>query len=345
MKKILLWLLLICLALPAALADDVSFSGTVVPSKTVEVYVDSSALVDCVSVKPGDMVSAGDTLATLRTDAVYAPMDGTVAAIFGAAGDPAEDVAARWGSVLALEETVTFTVSADNARAYDDLSTKNVVLGEEVWVQSRSDEERTGTGRIIAIDNTAYTVKGTSGTFAPGESVDIFRSSALSEKSCLGRGTVARTAPAAITGEGTIVSVAVTVGQQVHKGDLLFETLPGSQKARVLTAPVAGVVAQVNLVQGSAASADSVAMVIYPADAMVIEAAIPEADLSFLSVETVVAVSFLWNEDAEESVNCRVLKLSALPDENGAYTATITVPYDETIRYGMTVTITPSQND
>ncbi len=344
MKKTLIWLLLLCLVLPAALAENISFSGTVVPRETVVVYVHSSALVDDVPVKPGDAVGAGDTLATLRTDAVYAPVDGTVAAICGKPGDDAADVATRWGSVIALEEAVTFTVSADNTKAYDDLAAQNVTLGEAVWVQSRSDERRTGQGVIASIDNTAYTIRGTSGTFAPGESVSVHRAADFSEESCLGRGTVARVNPTAISGEGTIVSVEVTAGQQVSRGDLLFRTLPGSGDSDVLTAPISGVVAQVNLVQGSAAEENSAAFVLYPEDAMRIEAAIPEADLAYLCEGDRVSIAFLWNEDFSAPVAGEVLTISALPDENGAYTAAIAFSADETVRYGMSVTITPESD-
>ncbi len=341
MKRILIWLILLCLALPTALAETISFTGTVVPDETVEVYVLSSALVDSVSVKPGDVVSEGAPLATLRTDAVYAPMDGTIAAIYGEAGDDAAAVAERWGSVLALDEQVTFTVSADNTKAYASLAAKNVTLGETVHLQSRSDENRIGTGIVSGIDNNTYTIKGTTGAFVPGESVDVFRSADLSEESCLGRGTVARINPTAVSGEGTIVSMAVTAGQSVRKGDLLFTTLPGSQYEEHLVSPVSGVIAQVNLTQGAAATENSVAFVLYAEDAMVIEAPIPEADLSYIGVGDQVSISFLWNEDSAAPIIGKVESISAVADENGDYAATILFTPDTSVRYGMTVTIAP----
>ncbi len=341
MKKCLLWVLMLCLLAPAALAETVTFSGTVVPNGTVEVYIHSSARVDALHAQVGNLVAAGDALATLHTNAVYAPMDGVVAAVYGETGDDAAAVTARWGAVLALDEHVTFTVSADNAKAYASLETKNVTLGETVHLQSRSDENRTGTGIIIAIDNSAYTVKGTSGALIPGESVDVFRSADFHEESCLGRGTVARINPTAVSGEGTIVSVAVTAGQSVKKGDLLFVTLPGDQANEVLVSPVSGVIAQVNLSQGAAAAEDSVAFVLYAEDAMVIEAPIPEADLSYISVGETVSIAFLWNEDSAAPITGMVESISSVADENGDYTATILFTPDASVRYGMTVTITP----
>ncbi len=345
MKRCLILCLLLCLLATTAWAETVSFTGTVVPSGTAEVYVHSSALAEDVKVRAGEPVAAGDALAILHVNSVYAPVDGVVAAIWAEPGDDAAAAAELWGSVLMMDESVTFTVSADNAKAFDSLDAKCVTLGDKVYLRSRSDESRTGEGVITAIDNTAYTVKGTAGSFIPGETAEIFRSADFTEESCLGRGAVARTAPIAVTGEGTIVSVAVTAGQSVRKGDLLFTTLPGSADCATLSAPVSGVVAQVNLTRGTAAVEDSVAFVLYPQNAMVIETAIPEADLAYISVDETVSISFLWNEDTAQPIPGKVESISAVADENGDYTAVILFTPDDSVRYGMTVTITPGKTE
>ncbi len=344
MKKIMLWLVLLCLFAPAALAENVSFSGTVVAGETVEVYAFASALVEKVYVKAGQQVTEGDSLAALATTKVYAPLTGVVAARFADPGDDAATAATLWGSVLLLDENVTFTVSADIEKAYDSLETQSISPGETVYLQARSDDNRTGTGIVTAVDNTAYTVKGTAGDFIPGETVEVFRTADLSSKQCLGRGSVVRTAPTAVTAEGTIVSVAATAGNSVQKGDLLLETLSGTADSPLVTAPVSGMVAQVLLTQGSSATDGSAAFVLYPEGALQSECNVPAADLGYLAVGDRVSISFLWNEETSQPMNGTVESISAIPQEGTTtYTATIAFEPDETVRYGMTVTVTSAE--
>ncbi len=340
MKKFLVWLLLLCMAMPGALAENVSFSGTVVSSETVEVYAEASALAEQVNVKAGQYVAEDDLLAVLSTTEVYAPISGVVSALFAEVGDDAADITASWGSVMLLDETVAFTVSADIEKAYDSLDTQLIVPGETVYLQSRSEESRTGAGIVTAIDNTAYTVKGTEGSFVPGETVEIFRTAALADESCLGRGTVARTAPTAITADGTIVFVSAEAGTTVEKGDVLMGTLSGTADSPLLSAPVSGMVAQVNLTQGSNVTDGEVAFVLYPEDAMQIEVTIPEGDLGYIAVGDAVTITFLWNEN--QSFAGMVESISTVAEEGtNNYTAIVAFEADETVRYGMTATVEP----
>ena len=64
----------------AALADTISFSGTVTAGETYEVYAPIGGMVESVDVEVGQQVTAGTVLATLSTTKVYATESGTVTA-------------------------------------------------------------------------------------------------------------------------------------------------------------------------------------------------------------------------------------------------------------------------
>ena len=96
--------------------------------------------------------------------------------------------------------------------------------------------------RNYVVDGTKYTVLVTSGDFIPGDSVDIYRDEAHTNELRIGRGSVSRQNPTAVTASGAIVRIAVKDGDEVKKGDLLLETAEGSfdgykAESTVVTAP------------------------------------------------------------------------------------------------------------
>lgn len=345
MKHFLMMLLLGAMALSigtAALAETITLDGTVTAAMTSEVYAQSTAIVQAVNVQPGQMVNAGDVIATLRTTKVYAEEDGTITAVFGETGDLADSLTTRYGAALYMETDVLYTVSATTDKAYDAVDAKLVHVGETVYLRSWDDESRTGTGFITAVEGSSYTIHVTKGQFIVGETAEIFRTADHAESACLGRGEIGRNAPLAVTATGRIVKVAVKPGDTVKKGDLLLETLTGSGSANVLTANAAGVVAEIGVSQGASIAEDAVAAVIWPSDAMQITAAIPEADLSCVTIGDEVSLAFDWNADSGKTLTGTVQSISAISDAESSYTAfTLVVSFtpDENVRYGMNVTI------
>lgn len=346
MKHILTLLLLAAVMLTlstSALAETLSLDGTVTAAYTSEVYANSTAIAQTVHVTVGQTVSAGDAIATLRTTKVCAEEDGVITAVFAEAGDLADTLTTRYGAALYMETDVTYTISATTDKAWEAVDTKLVRVGELVYLRSRSDESRTGEAVITAVDGTSYTLHVTAGDFIVDETVEIFRMADYAESTCLGRGDVARNAPLAVTATGRIVNVAVQTGDEVKKGDLLLETLEGSGASNVLTAEVAGVVAEVAAVQGASIAEDTVAAVIWPSDAMQIKASIPEMDLSYITIGDEVSLTFDWNADSGETLTGTVESISAVSDverSSTAFTLVVNFTPDEHVRYGMNVTIT-----
>lgn len=337
-----------------ALAESITLNGTVAASETHEVYAPIGGTVDAVSCEAGQKVKAEDVIVSLSTTKVYAEEAGTVTGIFGQPGDNTESVAAKYGAVMYLEGESVYTIAASTSNAYNSTETKFIHAGEKVYLQCYSDGDHTGWGVVTSIDGTDYTVRVTSGEFLVGETVSVYRGQTATASQRIGRGTLQRANPTGITGNGSIVSFAVSQGDTVARGDLLFETLEGNfdglyMSGAGISAGMNGTISQVNAQQGSKVEKNSVVAVIYPDSAMRVEAQIAETDLSSITVGDQVSIELLWNQDAEVTYPGIITMISALADssaggtegsESATYTVYIDFTPDEHTRFGMSAVVT-----
>lgn len=346
-RSLILAALVMALMTGAALADSISFDGTVTAAYTHEIYADNTAQVESIPVIVGQAVKAGEPILSLRTTKVFAEEAGTVAAVFGEPGDLIDTLIERYGAAIYLEGEVTYTISASTQYAYDSVETKLVHVGETVGMRSRTESSRTGEGVITAVDGTSYTVHVTSGEFLVGESVTIYRGSEYKDAQRIGRGSISRGADTAVSGTGRIVSVAVKAGDEVKRGDLLMETLTGTGDSPVIAADVDGVIAEIGTVQGAALEENAVVAVIWPDDAMQIEIEVNENDLTFIKAGDTVNLLFDWEVERNATSTGTVKSISAISNaenEDVVYTALIAFEPDGAIRYGMSVTVTTVDN-
>lgn len=336
-----------------ALAETITFNGTVTASETVEVYAPIGGTVDSVPVRAGEAVKAGDVLVRLSTNKVYAEEAGVVTGVFGQPGDSAETVAQKYGAVMVIEGESVYTIAASTENAYNSTATKFVRAGEEVYLSCYSDGKHTGTGVITAIQGTDYTVKVLSGEFLVGETVSVYRGTTDTASKRVGRGTLTRANPVSVTGSGGIVAFAVKAGDTVQRGDLLFETLDGAfdglyMSGSDIAAPVDGIISQLNAQQGGAVQKKGVVAVLYPAGAMRVEAQIAEANLGDVAVGDPVSVELVWNQDDEVSYPGTITAISAIADASAGgmegdsvtYTVYIDFTPDANTRYGMSAIVT-----
>lgn len=359
-KRILSVLLAALLLLtPCALADSITFTGTVAASETHEVYAPIGGTVEAINAIAGQKVRSGDVLVTLSTTKVYAEEAGTVTGVFGQIGDSAETIAQKYGAVMYIEGESVYSIDASTDNAYNTTATKFVHVGESVYLSCYSDGKHTGTGVITAIQGTDYTVRVLSGEFLIGETVNVYRGSGAVSTKRIGRGTLSRVSPTAVTGSGSIVSFAVQSGDAVERGDLLFETLEGSfdglyMSGVEIAAGVDGAVDQLSVQQGGAIQKGSVVAVLYPDSAMRVEAQIEEANLAYIAVGDPVSVELLWNQDEEVTYDGVISMISAIADESvsgmegdSAVTYTVYVDFtpDENTRYGMTAIVTTQDDE
>ena len=346
---------------PCALADTITFNGTVAAGETCEVYAPIGGTVARVNVEAGQKVGADDVIVSLSTAKVYAEENGVVTGIFGQPGDNAETVANKYGAVMYIEGESVYSIAASTDNAYNSTATKFVHVGEDVCLSCYSDGKHTGTGVITAIEGTDYTVRVTSGEFLVGETVNVYRGEKAISTKRIGRGKLSRTNPTAVTGTGSIVAFAVAEGDSVQRGDLLFETLDGSfnglyMSGSDITAGVEGTISRIDAQQGSAIQKDSVVAALYPEGSMRIEAQIEEANLASIAVGDPVSIELLWNQDEDVTYEGTITMISAIADSNessgdamsseteasDAVTYTVYVDFtpDENTRYGMSAVIT-----
>ena len=335
----------------AAQADSLSLNGTVEAGVTVPVYAPIGGTVESVAVQAGQKVQAGDTLYTLKTTKVYADADGTVSGIFGQPGDDAETVANTYGAVLYIEGTQMYSVSASTNNAYNSAETKFVHPGEAVWMVVRNNASRTGKGIITSVSDNSYTIQVTECNFITGDSVDVYRDENLTSTQKIGRGSVSRTTPAAVTATGAIVRIAVENGAAVKKGDLLLETLTGTFDGYVMTgttvsAAQAGVIGSVSAQAGSTVTKGDAAVTIYPVDRMLVEATVTEDDINRVHEGDPVTIEM--ETDESKQYTGTVLLISSIAEEGTeevSYRIVAEFVPDDTVRFGMTAVLTIGEDE
>ncbi len=218
--------------------------------------------------------------------------------------------------------------------------------GETVYLLCRTDAKRYGTGIITTVDGTSYTVQVTEGNFIIGDSVTVFRDSAYTEKQRLGRGSVSRVNPTAVTGTGAVVSVTVQDGDEVKRGDLLMETLSGTfegyqMTGTSVTAEEEGVIVSTSADAGTTVTKGDIVVQIAPVSGMRVEAAITADDRQALKAGDKVIIEL----ESDESISYEgtVRYITEMPEEDTeetTYKAVIDFKPDENVYFGMPVVVT-----
>ena len=357
----------------------VDFDGTVVSGVSRAVMAAVGGTVESVAVRAGQKVEAGDVLATLATEKVYATRAGTVSAVFGAPGDSVAEVAERYGAVMYIEPAGgRYTINADTTNAYSSSDNLYIHLGEAVYLKCYSDGSHTGVGFVSGVSGDSYTVEVTEGEFKVGETVTVFRSADYTSASRLGRGACARADDVAVGGSGSsasggastggsaesaIVAVHVAAGDAVEKGDLLYETLSGTYDAYYCTgsdivADASGIVSALNCEVGGSVSGGARVATIEPVGDLQLQIDVGEADLPYIHEGDKVTIRFNW-DDGETAYEGSVFAISYAADGQQAdqasggasgassgeavYAAYVSFTPDENIRLGMMATVSVAQ--
>ena len=354
MKKLISLLIALALISGAALADSITLTGSVTAREEKCVTCAIGGTVAAVYAQAGQTVKKGDVIAELETEKVYAPVSGTVTGVFGAAGDAVEEVESDFGAVMYIESDCMYTIAANTDYAYADDENYIVHSGESVYLSCYSDATHTGRGVITAIDGSDYTVRVTEGDFLVGETVNVYRGTEVKTKKRIGRGTLSRTNPVAVSGAGSIVNVCVADGDSVEKGDLLFETLSGTFDGYVLsgtqiTAADDGVISEVSVSAGDTVEKGTAIAKIYPFSGMQVVAEISQYNLSCINKGDEVTVELLYDGDEEVLLPGTVSMISAIANESETedvtYDVYVAFAHDGNARFGMTATVTTPETE
>ena len=96
MKKWICAAVCVCLMMSCAALAEGTYEGVVTGTGTVSVYAPYGAIVEEMLVRAGDRVEAGQAIARMRTNLVYAPIDGVVSGVFAQNGDSTESIVERY---------------------------------------------------------------------------------------------------------------------------------------------------------------------------------------------------------------------------------------------------------
>ncbi len=334
----------------------VTFQGTVVSSKTLSVSAPFGGLVDEIDLRKGDPIHVGDVVATLKTTLVYAEMDGTVSGVFAKEGDQTEGITERYGGVMYIEPVHKYTVSATTEKAYNSSDTKYVHIGEKVYLSCTKDGSHVGTAVVTNISevdesgNTPYKLEVTGGEFYMGETVGIYRDSAYSNESRIGRGTILQNTAVAVKGSGSVLKMHVQVGDTVERGEVLFETVEGVLDGlyatdNVIYSPMDGIVASVEAAQGSSVEKNGKLITVYPRDGLQIQILVSELDLTEIQEGDKVLIEFEWDMDSTHQTEGTVASISRVGEErsekggDAQYAAFVNFTPDDSVRLDMSVNV------
>jgi multidrug resistance efflux pump len=357
-KKLLAMAAALLLAVPVLASAEEEFEGNVVSEDTVSITAPYGGTIQSISLREGALISAGDPVATIQTTQVLASEDGTVRGIFAQEGDTLDTNA----TVLYIAPVSKYTISCTIEKAYDTLENKYVRIGETVYVKNKRDGSYRAEGIITSVDGTSYTVQTTAGQLYMEDTVYIYRDADYTDESRIGSGTVGRTSELSITGSGSLLKICVTDGEEVERGQLLFETVEGSLDelaayGDTILSDAAGVIAAVNVTAGQKVSKGDVLLTLYQQDSYQIEFNIDEDLLSDISVGDTVNIVFNWNEDSGQALQGTVTGISYISEEEASSSSTgqsgeatsssatkykgyVAFQADDTVRLGMSVTIT-----
>lgn len=354
-KKLIALVLSLFLLVPAFAVAEEEFSGNVVAGDTIPLLAPYGGTIQSISLREGALISAGDAVATMQTTKVLAPEDGTVRGVFSEAGDTLDNT-----TVLYVAPVSKYTISCTIDKAYDSIDTKYVRIGEKVYIRNTRDGTYKAVGLVTKVDGTSYTVRTTAGELYMEDTVYIYRDEDYATESRIGSGTVGRTSELAVTGTGSLLKLYVQDGEEVERGQLLFETVEGSLDAPgeysdTIQSDVSGVIKEIKASAGQKVAKGDVLLTVYQQDSYQIEFSIDEDLLSVVNVGDTMNIVFNWKEDSGETVQGTVTGISYVSADTASdsgdtttttgssapkYTGYIAFQPDDSVRLGMSVTIT-----
>lgn len=345
LKTWLVGLLVAALTLPAAgLAETEELSGSVVPGYEVGVTAPFGGTVASVQLREGEWVNEGDVLVTVETTKVFAPEDGTIAAVDLKEGDAVS------GTVLTLAPVSKYTVSCSVGSVYGttDPERTYVHLGEKVYIRCVKDRSHIAVGVITAVSGSDYTVETTGGELYLEEEVNLYRDASYAFDGWIGDGTVARTAAIAVEGEGSLARLHVAPGDEVERGQLLFETVEGALDAYApagndILATAGGVVAAVSLKTGAHLSKGDPVATLYPQSGFQLAAVVPEDMITLIKEGDTLRFYLDWDETSPRWYSGVVESLSYVSTltagDTTTFTAYLSFEPDDSVRLGMTAVV------
>ncbi len=278
---------------------DLIVSAQVVGVGEIAVKAPASGELMPFTLRAGDAVAQGTPLFTVEPKSVYADIDGTIANVYGKAGDIADAAVSRFGSVLAIEHAERYEIQANVMTGYNNVENRNLFVGTKVYVRS-ANEKHFADGVITAVSGRSFTVAVMGGDLVFTQDVKVYRTPEYENKSLLARASVSAVPPYGVSASGTLLSVNVKAGDAVKAGDLLFTYVPdalepelrGQANATQVKAFADLIVNTISVSQGASVQKGQALFTAYPAGQYQLLAQVEEGDIAGLAVGDSLTAAF-----------------------------------------------------
>ncbi len=315
-------LLLALLISPAALAE--VYEGTTAALTTLTITAESAGTVDATTVRAGDRVAAGDTLATLKAEPTFSGEEGYVSLINADEGDEVD------GTLLELTPMERYQIYCTVDKAYQSADTTLVHSGETLYARCTADGSHRAVGIVTRIDGEEYRLVTLGGELYVGETVYLYRDADFTTSQRVGIGTVVANDTQAYGASGELSRLCVREGDPVERGQLLYEIGGGSVEA-----PAAGIVTAVSVQPGDAVEDSQAVAQLVPEDQVCVQFQADETDAKRIVPGQTAALTL---PDGETTLSGTVIDCAWMV-ENGSYTVRILPEEGALLPLGMSVTV------
>lgn len=350
MKKAMVALLAaLWVMLGAAVAEEsvseVKLEGVIEAAVEKTILAPYSGVVGDFTASPGDVLASGDALFAIRTTPVYADFDGTVTAVFAQPGDSAASVQERYGALAYMEQTSLYTADCSTTGADSDNENRIVHVGERVYIRSSSNRDRHGEAVVTSVSGKQYTLEVLSEKdMRLGESIKVYRDEDFVSSSCIGSGDLSRVDPKSVTAEGYVLAVHVQPGQQVSRGDLLFEIVPDRLNGMrggdgSVSMPEDGVLLSISAQSGQAIAKDAPMATYCPRGQVKLVCAVDEDEIASVEVGDELSVTLdAYDGETLKGTVVRIAGASVSGEGAPAFDVTLELEESEHVRIGMNAT-------
>lgn len=282
-RWICLLLALMGLATPA-LAE--VYAGVTAALETVPICAEAAGTMAAVEAEVGQRVEAGQALAALKSEKVFAGQDGMVSLVEASAGEDVD------GTVLEIALVERYTIHCTVDKAYQSAASTLLHSGETVYIKCTADGTHRAVGVVTQIDGSEYRVLTLGGELYVGEAVYLYRDGDFTASLRVGAGTVVASDTQVYEASGALSRLCVAAGDVVERGQLLYELGGGSVEAAC-----AGILADISCQPGESVAKGQVVAGIVPEDAVGVEIEVDEAQVSRIAVGDAASLTFAGQED------------------------------------------------
>ena len=325
-----------------AQAEELIFDGTVTAVEAHCIIAPAGGTISDIALREGQWVSAGETVTHVEPTRIFSPLDGTVRGMRAQCGDSAAQ------TLFSIAPTSKFTITASVEKAYESVQTQYVTVGERLYICCAKDGTHRAEGVVVAAQGMNYTVETDKGELYMEETVYLYRGGDYDATACVGSGTVSRTAAIEISATGSVLALYVAEGEEVERGQLLFETVEGAFASgqaidTTVSVPQDGVIAEICVKAGDTiAQGETIATMYVPADFRV-QIAIPEEWVSRIQPGATAQIVLYADAEERRCLEGVVSEISLLKDEatdEVTYSAYIDFAEKDAVRLGMTTAVT-----